>query len=153
MCLKNRQNNVTKVELDYQENHALYLYCRSHLKNAYWTWKLQFDFHDFIKFSAKRQLLLLLLPTTSATSPSNYDVKSSKWNNSLGELSIIIHWEISVNQCWKCNKSLISLYKYVWKVNKRTQELIKLDAYGAPNTKRKRQTNTIKQPKKNRWQA
>ena len=37
--------------------------------------KLQSDFYDFIKFSAKRQLLLLLLPTTSATSPSNDDVK------------------------------------------------------------------------------
>ena len=43
-------------------------------KNANWTWKLQSDLHDFIKFSAKRQLLLLLLRTTSATSPSNYDV-------------------------------------------------------------------------------
>ena len=32
--------------------------------------------------------------------------KRSKWNNSLGELSIIIHWEISVNHCWKCNKSI-----------------------------------------------
>ena len=30
--------------------------------------------------------------------------KRSKWNNSLGELSIIIHGEISVNHCWKCNK-------------------------------------------------
>ena len=29
--------------------------------------------------------------------------KRSKWNNSLGELSIIFHWEISVNHCWKCN--------------------------------------------------
>ena len=32
---------------------------------------LQSDFHDFINFSAKCQLLLVLLPTTSATSPSN----------------------------------------------------------------------------------
>ena len=55
-------------------------------QNANWTWKLQFDFHDFIKFSAKRQLLLLLLPTTSATSPSNGDVKTFENNNSLGEL-------------------------------------------------------------------
>ena len=30
--------------------------------------------------------------------------KCSKWNNSLSELSIIIHWEISANHCWKCNK-------------------------------------------------
>ena len=30
--------------------------------------------------------------------------KLSKWNNSLCELSIIIHWEISVNHSWKCNK-------------------------------------------------
>ena len=45
-------------------------------KNAIWTWKLQSDFHDFIKFSAKRQLLLLLLPTMSAMLPSNYDVKT-----------------------------------------------------------------------------
>ena len=30
--------------------------------------------------------------------------KRSKWNNSLGELSIIIHLEISVNHSWKCNK-------------------------------------------------
>ena len=29
----------------------------------------------YIRFSAKRQLLLLLLPTMSATSPSNYDIK------------------------------------------------------------------------------
>ena len=34
--------------------------------------------------------------------------KRSKWNNSLGELSIIIHWEISVNHCWKCNKMIYS---------------------------------------------
>ena len=33
----------------------------------------------------------------------------SKWNNSLGELSIIIHWEISVKYCWKCNKYQITL--------------------------------------------
>ena len=71
-------------------------------KNASLTWKLQSDLHDFIKFFAKRQLLLLLLPTTSATSPSNYDVKMFEMNNSLGELSIIIHWEISINHCWKC---------------------------------------------------
>ena len=44
-------------------------------KNANWTWKLQSDFHDFIKFSAKCQLLLMLFPTTSATLPSNYYVK------------------------------------------------------------------------------
>ena len=32
----------------------------------------------------------------------------SKWNNSLGEfrLSIIIHWQISVNYCRKCNKCI-----------------------------------------------
>ena len=48
---------------------------RSYLKNANWTLKLQSDFHDFIKFSAKRQLLLLSVPITSATSPSNDDVK------------------------------------------------------------------------------
>ena len=35
--------------------------------------------------------------------------KCSKWNNSFGEKSIIIHWEISVNHCWKCNKSLINI--------------------------------------------
>ena len=74
LWLKYRHNNVTKVELDYQENHTLYLHCRSFLKNANWMWKLQSDLHDFIKFFSKRQLLLLLLPTTSATKPSNYDV-------------------------------------------------------------------------------
>ena len=31
---------------------------------------------NFNKFFAKRQLLLLLIPTTSATSPNNYDVKT-----------------------------------------------------------------------------
>ena len=31
--------------------------------------------------------------------------KRSKWNNLLGNLSIIIHWEISVNHCWKCDKN------------------------------------------------
>ena len=71
LCLKYRHKNVTKVELDYQENHTLCLCWRSYLKNANWTWKLQSDFHDFIKFSAKRQLLLLLLPITSATSLGN----------------------------------------------------------------------------------
>ena len=29
------------------------------------------DFHDFIKFSAKRQLLLLMLPTTSIVVTNN----------------------------------------------------------------------------------
>ena len=78
MCLKYRHNNVPKVELEYQEYHTctLYLCCRSFLKNANWTWKLQSDFYDFIKFSAKRQPLSLLLPTTSATAPNNYDVKT-----------------------------------------------------------------------------
>ena len=73
-----RHNNVMKVELDYQENHSLYLCCRSFIKNANFAWKLQSDFHDFIKFSAKLQLFLLLLSTTSATSSSNYDVKTFK---------------------------------------------------------------------------
>ena len=27
--------------------------------------------------------------------------KRSKWSNSFGELYIIIHWQISVNHCWK----------------------------------------------------
>ena len=76
LCLKYRHNNVTKEELDYQENYTLYLYRRSFLKH--WTWKMQSAFHDLIKFFAKSQLLLLLLPTTSATSPSNYDVKTLK---------------------------------------------------------------------------
>ena len=59
------------------ENHTLYLCCRSYLKNVNWTWKLQSDFHDFIKFSAKRQLLLLhIVINTSATSPSYDDVKT-----------------------------------------------------------------------------
>ena len=76
LCLKYRNNNATKVELDYQENHTLYLRCcRSFLKNASWTWKVQSDFHDFIKISAKRHLLLLLLPMSS-TLPSNYNVKT-----------------------------------------------------------------------------
>ena len=34
--------------------------------------------------------------------------KRSKWNDSLGELSIIIYWEISVSHCWKCNKSWLT---------------------------------------------
>ena len=77
LCLYYRHNNVTKVELYYQENHTFYLFA-----GLTWTWKLYSDFYDFIKFSAKRQLLLLLLPATSATMTS----KRSKWNNLLGEL-------------------------------------------------------------------
>ena len=46
------------------------------LRNINWTCKLQSDFHYFIKFSAKRQLLLLLLPIMSAMLPSNYEVKT-----------------------------------------------------------------------------
>ena len=38
--------------------------------------------------------------------------KRSKWNNSLGELSIIIHREISVNHRWKCNKPLYKQHLY-----------------------------------------
>ena len=38
--------------------------------------------------------------------------KRSKWNNSLGELSIIIHWEISVNHCWKCKKNRVYSFSY-----------------------------------------
>ena len=64
LCLKYRHKNVTEVELDYQENHTLYLCCRSFFKNANWTWKLQSDFHDFIKFSAKCQLQLTLVIST-----------------------------------------------------------------------------------------
>ena len=76
--------------------------CRCFLKNANWTWKLLSDFHDFIKFSAKRQPLLLLLPITSATSPSNYDIKMFEMKSFI---RWIIHWQTSVNHCLKCDKS------------------------------------------------
>ena len=62
---------ATKVELDYHENHTLYLCCRSFLKNANWTWKLQWFYQIFRETST---IVIFLLPITSATSPSNYDV-------------------------------------------------------------------------------
>ena len=100
LCLKYMHNNVTKVELDYQENHTLYFCCKSFLKNAKWTWKLQSDFHDFIKFSAKRQLLLLLLPITSAILPSNYDVKTF-------EMKWFTRWTIDYNSLTNVSISLL----------------------------------------------
>ena len=43
--------------------------------------------------------------------------KCSKWNNSLCELSIIIHWEIAVNHCWKCNKYYLLSYNVIQIIN------------------------------------
>ena len=96
-CAWNTDTKMSRKLTGLSRKSYFILYCRSYLKNANWTWKLQSDFHDFIKFSAKRQLLLLLLPTTSATSPSSYDVKTFEMK--------FTRWIVSVNHCWKCNKT------------------------------------------------
>ena len=111
LCLKYRHRNVTKLELDYQENHTLYLFWRSFLKkkpngreNCSLISMILSNFSRNVNYCycccRQRQQRRLAIMTS----------KRSKWNNSL-EYNSLINLSKSLLKMYNKNYSRNELWK------------------------------------------